>query len=54
MADGLNDLLENDQEVSRYYSLLPGNVQNAVSGCGEQICSLEDLMRCIKNFTGTC
>lgn len=54
MANGLNDLLENNQEVSRYFSSLPAGVQNAVSGCGEDICSLEDLLRYVKSITGSC
>lgn len=54
MANGLNDLLENNQEVSRYFSSLPASVQNAVSGSGQDICSLEDLLRYVKSITGSC
>jgi len=54
MANGLNDLLENNSEVNQYFSSLPNNVQSAVLGCGEQICSLEDLLRSVKNFMGSC
>ncbi|NLJ32170.1 MAG: hypothetical protein GX424_11305 [Clostridiales bacterium] len=54
MANGLNDLLENNQEVNRYFSSLPANVKNAVSGSGQDICSLEDLLRCVRNLTGSC
>lgn len=54
MAENLNDLLQNNAEVSQYYSSLPANVQSAVSSCGQEICSLEDLLRCIKGITGTC
>lgn len=54
MANNLNDLLASNAEVNQYFSSLPANVQNAVSGCGEEISTLEDLLRCIKGITGTC
>lgn len=54
MTNGLADLLENNSEVNRYFQSLPENVQNAVSDSGEQICSLEDLLRCVKDQIGTC
>lgn len=54
MANGLSDLLASNAEVNQYFESLPANVQNAVSSCGEDICSLEDLLRCIKGITGSC
>ncbi len=54
MANGLNDLLASNSDVSQYFSTLPQNVQNAVNCCGEDICSLEDLLRIIKGCSGSC
>lgn len=54
MANGLSDLLASNAEVNQYFASLPANVQNAVSGSGEDICTLEDLLRCIKGITGSC
>jgi len=54
MASNLNDLLQNNSEVSQYFSSLPANVQNACTINGQEISSLEDLLRCIKSITGSC
>jgi len=54
MTDGLSNLLANNAEINQYYSSLPQNVQNAVVCSGEDICSLEDLLTCIKGITGSC
>lgn len=54
MANGLSDLLASNTDVNQYFASLPANVQNAVSSCGEDICTLEDLLRCIKGVCGTC
>ena len=54
MANSLTDLLASNSEVNQYFQSLPESVQNAVSGCGEEICTLEDLLRCIKGITGSC
>jgi hypothetical protein len=54
MAQNLNDLLQNNSEVSEYFSSLPANVQNECTISSGDICSLEDLLRCIKGITGSC
>jgi hypothetical protein len=54
LTNSLADLLENNSEVNQYFESLPSNVQDAVAGCGDQICSLEDLLRCVKDIMGTC
>jgi hypothetical protein len=55
MKNGLNELLANNSEIDQYYSSLPANVKSAVNSCGEDICSLEDLLRIIKQCSsGTC
>lgn len=52
MTNSLNSLLDNNSEIKQYFRSLPQNVQDAVSCDGEDICSLEDLLHCIKQITG--
>jgi hypothetical protein len=52
MANGLNELLANNSEISRYYSSLPENVKNAVNSCGVDISSLEELLKLIQKCSG--
>lgn len=54
MAQGLQDLLTSNKDISQYFLSLPTNVQNAVTGSGEEICTLEDLLRLIQSISGTC
>ena len=54
MADNLDELLQNNSEVSQYFSQLPTSVQNECTSNGGDICSLEDLLRCVKGITGSC
>ncbi|MDF2631840.1 MAG: hypothetical protein K0Q85_436 [Caproiciproducens sp.] len=53
MTNGLNELLANNSEISQYYSSLPQSVKNEVSSCGQEIFSLDDLLRIIKQCSGT-
>lgn len=52
MTDGLTSLLEHNSEIQQYYSALPENVKNAVAYYSEDICSLDDLLKCIRGITG--
>lgn len=52
MTDGLTSLLEHNSEIQQYYSSLPENVKNAVACYSEDICSLDDLLKCIRGITG--
>lgn len=54
MPEKLVSLLKNSKEAGRYFSSLPAGVQNAVSGCGQEISTVEDLVRCVKSLTGVC
>ncbi len=54
MTNGLNELLANNSEISQYYSSLPQSVKSEVNSCGQDICSLDDLLRIIKQCTGSC
>ncbi len=54
MANNLTEFLASNTEISQYFLSLPIDVQNAVSGCGEEISSLEDLLRIIQSVSGTC
>lgn len=54
MADNLTDLLKNNEDVSRYFSNLPQNVQDSICGNASEICSLDDLLEYIKKLTGSC
>lgn len=54
MANGLSELLANNTEISQYYSSLPQSVKSEVSSCGQDICSLDDLLRIVKECMGSC
>jgi hypothetical protein len=54
MTDGLTCLLANNAEISQYYSSLPQTVKDAVICSAEDIYSVEDLLKCIQDVTGSC
>lgn len=54
MADNLTDLLKHNEEINRYFSGLPQNVQDSVCGNASEICSLEELLEYVKKLTGSC
>lgn len=52
MANSLDDLLEEDGELSMYFLSLPGNVQDALTGRSEEIRSVEDLRQYVYLLMG--
>lgn len=54
MADNLTGLLKNNEDVGRYFSNLPQDVQDSICSNASDICSLEDLLEYIKKLTGSC
>lgn len=53
MTKGFNELLANNSEISQYYSSLPEHIKSAVNSCDQDICSLDDLLRIIKQCGGS-